>query len=159
MTCPYDRPPRHAAPGEGSGTGPGGSAGSPRGGRDGARPSRLYRNTARGRIFGVCAGLADYFGVSVFVVRIVAVIALFMFTAPTLIAYFLAALLIDRAPEYHYQSDAEKEFWRQVRLKPSESLSRLRHRYREQEQRIRNMEAFVTSSEAKLHQAFRELES
>ncbi len=126
--------------------------------RPGPRPSGLYRNTERGKIFGVCAGLADYFGVSVFIVRIVAVIALFMFTLPTLVCYFLAALLINRAPAYTYESDAEKEFWRQIRLKPSESLSRLRHRYREQEQRIRNMEAFVTSSEAKLHRAFRDLE-
>ena len=47
----------------------------------GPRPSRLYRNTERGKICGVCAGFADYFGISVFVVRIVAVIALFMFTA------------------------------------------------------------------------------
>lgn len=125
----------------------------------GPRPSRLYRNTERGKIFGVCAGLADYFGVSVFMVRILAVIALFMFTLPTLVCYFLAALFISRAPVFEYQSDAEKEFWRQVRVKPSETLSRLRHRYREQEQRIRNMEAFVTSSEAKLHRAFRDLEA
>src|SRR3546814_11312359 len=81
-----------------------------------------------------------------------------MFPPPTLFCYFMAALLIPRAPAYHYASDAEKEFWRQVRVKPSESLSRLRHRYRDQEQRIRNMEAFVTSSEAKLHRAFRDLD-
>lgn len=152
MTCPFNHPNRdggHAGEGEGR---PGGGPGGP-------RPSRLYRNTERGKIFGVCAGLADYFGISVFVVRIVAVIALFVFTMPTLVCYFLAALLISRAPSYHYQSDAEKEFWRQVRVKPSESLARLRHRYREQEQRIRSMEAFVTSSEAKLHRAFRDLET
>lgn len=145
----------HAADGEGAG------AQRPHGGEEprGPRPSRLYRNTDRGVIFGVCAGLADYFGISRFFVRILAVIALFMFPPPTLFCYFMAALLIPRAPAYHYESDAEKEFWRQVRLKPSESLSRLRHRYREQEQRIRTMEAFVTSSEAKLHQAFRDLES
>lgn len=125
----------------------------------GPKPSRLYRNRERGRIFGVCAGLADYFGISPFLVRIAAVIALFMFPPPTIICYLLATLLIDRAPAFQYESDAEKEFWRQLRLKPSESLSRLRHRYREQEQRIRNMEAFVTSSEAKLHRAFRDLES
>src|SRR3546814_12464945 len=82
-----------------------------------------------------------------------------MFPPPTLFCYFMAAFLIPRAPTYHYESDAEKEFWRQIRLKPSESLSRLRHRYREQEQRIRNMEAFVTSSEAKLPREFRALES
>lgn len=121
------------------------------------RPSGLYRNTERGKIAGVCAGLADYFGISVFIVRLIAFIALMMFTVPTLICYFLAAWLIDKAPDYSYQNDEEKEFWRQVRVKPSESLSRLRHRFREQEQRIRSMEAFVTSSEAKLHQAFRDL--
>jgi len=125
----------------------------------GPKPSRLYRNRERGRIFGVCAGLADYFGISPFLVRIAAVIALFMFPPPTLICYLLAALLLSRAPAFQYESDAEKEFWRQLRLKPSESLSRLRHRYREHEQRLRSMEAFVTSSEAKLHRAFRDLET
>src|SRR3546814_10710754 len=119
----------------------------------------LYLNTERGVIFGVCAGLSDYCGIIRFFVRIVAVIALFMFPPPTLFCYFMAAFLIPRAPTFHYESDAEKEFWRQIRRKPSESLSRLRHRYREQEQRIRNMEAFVTSSEAKLHRAFRDLET
>jgi phage shock protein C len=158
VTCPFRHAP-HAADGPGTGAAPGGSAhGHPGDQPGGPRPSRLYRNTERGVIFGVCAGLADYFGISRFIVRIVAVIALFMFPPPTLFCYFMAALLIRRAPAYHYESDAEKEFWRQVRLKPSESLSRLRHRYREQEQRIRNMEAFVTSSEAKLHRAFRDLE-
>src|SRR3546814_11783322 len=83
----------------------------------------LYLNTERGVIFGVCAGLADYFGISRFIVRIVAVIALFMFPPPTLFCYFMAALLIPRAPAYHYASDAEKEFWRQVRVKPSETGS------------------------------------
>lgn len=152
MTCPF-RHARHAPESEGTGSGP--KSGQR---RAGPRPSGLYRNTARRVLFGVCAGLADYFGVSRFVVRLVAVIGLFMFPPPTLFCYFLAALLIPRAPAFEFQSDAEKEFWRQIRLKPSESLSRLRHRYREQEQRIRNMEAFVTSSEAKLHRAFRDLE-
>lgn len=152
MTCPF-RHARHAPESENSGA-------RPRGCRrpEGPRPSGLYRNTEHRVLFGVCAGLADYFGVGRLLVRFVAVIALFMFPPPTLFCYFLAAFLIPRAPAFDYQSDAEKEFWRQIRLKPGESLSRLRHRYREQEQRIRNMEAFVTSSEAKLHQAFRDLE-
>lgn len=148
MTCPLGHGPRRAPHTEAG-------SGAPRG----PRPSGLYRNTERRRLFGVCAGLADYFGISPFLVRLGTVIAFFMFPPPTLICYLLAALLLDRAPAQLYESDAEKEFWRQVRVKPSESLSRLRHRYREQEQRIRNMEAFVTSSEAKLHRAFRDLEA
>ena len=80
-----------------------------------------------------------------------------MFTFPTLVCYFLATILIDPAPEFTYQSEEEKEFWRQVRVKPSESLSRLRHKFRDQEHRLRAMEAFVTSSEARLHREFRDL--
>ena len=64
----------------------------------GPRPSRLYRNTEKGVIFGVCAGLADYFGISRFIVRIVAVIALFMFTAPVVFCYFMAPQQISPAP-------------------------------------------------------------
>ena len=150
--CPHRHRARQAPHSDAGGGTPGGA--TPRA----PRPSGLYRNTERGKLFGVCAGLADYFGINPFVVRIAAVIAFFMFPPPTLICYLLAALLLDRAPAQLYESDAEKEFWRQVRVKPSESLSRLRHRYREQEQRLRNMEAFVTSSEAKLHRAFRDLE-
>jgi phage shock protein C len=150
--CPHRHSAHHGPHSDAGGGAPGAGPRAP-------RPSGLYRNTERGKLFGVCAGLADYFGISPFVVRIAVVVAFFMFPPPTLICYLLAALLLSRAPARLYESDAEKEFWRQVRVKPSESLSRLRHRYREQEQRLRNMEAFVTSSEAKLHRAFRDLES
>ena len=138
-------------------------AGRPGAGRHGGatpppqRPSRLYRNRERGRISGVCAGIADYFGISTFIVRLAAVLALFMFTFPTLVCYFLATILIDPAPEFTYHSEEEKEFWRQVRVKPSESLARLRHKFRDQEHRLRAMEAFVTSAEARLHREFRDL--
>src|SRR3546814_18356811 len=111
----------------------------------------LYLNTERGVIFGVCAGLADYFGISRFFVRIVAVIALFMFPPPTLFCYFMAAFLIPRAPTYHSESDAQKEFWRKIRLQTSESLSRLRHPYPAQDQRILQHATFITPSEPKLH--------
>lgn len=137
---------------------PQGGAGRPgRADPSAARPTRLYRNREKGRVTGVCAGIADYFGVSAFMVRLVAVLSLFMFTFPTLLCYFLATILIDPAPAFTYQSAEEKEFWRQVRVKPSESLSRLRHKFRDQEHRLRAMEAFVTSSEARLHREFRDL--
>ena len=79
MTRPFHH--AHHAP-EGEGAGP-----QPHGGAQpgGPRPNRLYRNTERGILFGVCAGLADYFGISRFVVRVVAIIGLFMFPPPTLV--------------------------------------------------------------------------
>jgi len=62
--------------------------------------SRYYRETyykpkviAKSKIMGVCAGLAAQFGWDVVLVRIVAVLCLFTFTVPTLLAYLIAGAL------------------------------------------------------------------
>ncbi len=81
--------------------------------------SRLYRIPARGRIMGVCAGIADYFGISTLIVRIVAVLCLISFPVATLIAYLLAGLLLDGMPEHLFTSREEEAFWRGVRTDPA----------------------------------------
>lgn len=48
---------------------------------------------APSKIMGVCAGLANQFGWDVASVRIVAVLSLFFFTAPTFLAYIVAGAL------------------------------------------------------------------
>ena len=45
---------------------------------------RLYRDPKRGWIAGVCAGLADYFGLAPGVVRVLTLISLIAFTAADL---------------------------------------------------------------------------
>ena len=52
-------------------------------------PHRLYRIPERGKMFGVCAGLADYFGAEVGLVRLAAAVALIFFFVPTLAGYWL----------------------------------------------------------------------
>jgi phage shock protein C len=121
-------------------------------------PNRLYRDRRRGMILGVCAGIADYFGVSPLVVRIAAVIGLLAFTVPTFLAYLLAAMLIPRKPEDLYASGAEEMFWRSVRTEPTQTVGELRHKFREMERRLRSMEGWVTSREFKLNREFRELD-
>ena len=60
--------------------------------------NKLYRNPRRGMIFGVCAGLAEYFGFDVTVTRvIVAVGALFAFPVVCIIYLCLGLLLPVRA--------------------------------------------------------------
>lgn len=115
------------------------------GGSNQTSPSRLYRNPDRGFVLGVCAGIADYFGIQPWVVRIGTVIALFMFPPPTLIGYFILALVLPKAPRRLYRSEAEGRFWRNVRLDPSRSFAELRHRFRGLEHRLGRMEAYVTS--------------
>lgn len=122
-------------------------------------PNRLYRDRRRGVILGVCAGIADYFGMNTMIVRVVALIGLFAFTVPFVLAYLLAAILIPSKPENLYASGEEEVFWRSVRTEPRQTVRELRHRFREMERRMRQMEGWVTSREFKLNREFRDLDS
>ena len=72
-------------------------------------PSRrwLYRDARRAWIAGVCAGIADYFGVSVGLVRFLTFVNALFFTMPTLFGYVIAALVLQRKPEHLYSSREE----------------------------------------------------
>lgn len=59
----------------------------------GSRDYYHRRPRARSKIMGVCAGLAEQFNWDVTLVRIVAVLCLLTFTAPTLFAYLIAGVL------------------------------------------------------------------
>ena len=119
---------------------------------------RLYRNPKRGWIAGVCAGLADYFGLSVGVVRLATLVLLIAFTLPTFIAYVIAAMVLERRPEAMHASREEEAFWRSVRLEPSRTARDLARKFQDMERRLRAAEAKVTSSEYKLRRQFRDLE-
>ena len=61
--------------------------------------NRLYRNPRRGKVFGVCAGLADYFGFDLTVTRVLVVIgALFSFPI-VCVAYLVLGFLLPRKPD------------------------------------------------------------
>ena len=53
---------------------------------------RMYRLPKEGKILGVCAGLADYFGVDVTLMRIIFVILIFFTNGIFVLAYFLFAI-------------------------------------------------------------------
>ena len=119
---------------------------------------RLYRDPRRGWVAGVCAGLADYFGLSTGVVRLVTVVLLMAFTLPTLLAYVIAAMVLERRPEAMQASREEEAFWRSVRLEPSRTARDLARKFQDMERRLRAAEAKVASSEFKLRRQFRDLE-
>jgi phage shock protein C len=119
---------------------------------------RLYRNPRRGWVAGVCAGIADYFGLSAGLVRLLTMVLLIAFTLPTLLAYVIAALVLERRPEAMQASREEEAFWRSVRLEPSRTARDLARKFQDMERRLRAAEAKVTSSEFKLRRQFRDLE-
>lgn len=72
----------------------------------------FYRDRENGWIFGVCAGLADRFNLNVGAVRIIAIIALLLFTLVTTIVYLGATFLIREKPLIYSGRESEYDFWR-----------------------------------------------
>lgn len=56
---------------------------------------RFQRKDRDGIILGVCAGVADFFSLDRSIVRLVALLLLWLFTIPTLLLYFTLAWLGD----------------------------------------------------------------
>lgn len=122
---------------------------------------RLRRHTRRGKVAGVCAGLADYLGWNVTWLRIGWILAAIFIAPPTFIViYIIAAIAIKPARQESpaYRSTEEERFWRTFSTRPKATFSELKHRFRAIETRIADLESAVTSDEYGLRKAFRDLE-
>jgi phage shock protein C len=122
------------------------------------RAQRFYRDRRNGKIMGVCAGIADYFGWNVTFVRILAVLGLIWFSVLTLIVYFGLGFLLPIKPERPYDWDSGDEYWRSVRRSPSATFGDVRQRFRELDVKLQRMERYVTSRRYDLDRQFRDLE-
>lgn len=118
---------------------------------------RLYRNPANGYLAGVCAGVADYFGIDRVVVRIAVVIGLFVALVPVAVGYVVLALVLKPRPPALYASGEEEAFWRGVSTDPEETLRGLKRSFADLEARLRAMEKPVVSGEIDLRRKFRDL--
>lgn len=121
-------------------------------------PHRLYRDPRRGRILGVFAGIADYFGIDPVVVRVAAVLAALFFTMPVLVGYLILGLVLKPKPARLYHTPEEEVFWRSVSIKPERTVAGLKHSFRDFDRRLAGIESCVTSQEFTLHRAFRDLD-
>lgn len=119
---------------------------------------RLYRDSRHGRIMGVCAGIAEYFGFNVTATRALAILALLFFPPFTLITYVILGIVLPRKPEDQDDEPEERNFWQGVRRAPKDTFSEVRHRFREMEVRLGRMETYVTSDRYDLDRKFRDLE-
>lgn len=121
-------------------------------------PIRLYRDTKRGRIAGVCAGLGTYLDVRVKYIRLAVILGMvFGFFVPITVVYVILALMLKPMPERLFQSEAEESFWRGVNASPNRTASSLRNRFRSLDRRLSDIESRVTSEEYDLRQKFRDL--
>jgi phage shock protein C len=121
-------------------------------------PYRLYRDTERGRVAGVCAGIADYFGIDPTPVRVGCVVALFFFFVPVTVTYLVAAAILPAKPPSLYANREEEAFWRGVSTEPDRTLHGLGEKFASLKQRLEHMEAVMTSQDFELRRKFRDLD-
>ena len=62
------------------------------------RSRKLYRDTQRGKLLGVCAGIGRYYGVEAWVVRCVAITGVIFLNWIVIVAYFGSAFVLDKEP-------------------------------------------------------------
>ena len=69
------------------------------------------------------------------------------FFAFVAISYLILAIVLPVKPTDLYETQEQAEFWRGVSNAPSDVFGALSHRFRQLNQRLERMEAFVTSKE------------
>ncbi|MFM5916333.1 MAG: envelope stress response membrane protein PspC [Novosphingobium sp.] len=112
--------------------------------------TRFYRDKINGKVFGVCAGVADYTGVDVLWVRL-GFLGLIMLGAPMVIpAYLVVGLFAQKKPADLYVDRQEQKFWQGVRQSPTRTAREVRARFRDIDRRLAEVETFYVSSNPRL---------
>jgi phage shock protein PspC (stress-responsive transcriptional regulator) len=75
------------------------------------RPRQLYRNSERGLIFGVCAGIAENFQWPVWLTRIGALALGWLFPVSAVVVYVIAALILPKRSLRYCGEGDERSFW------------------------------------------------
>ena len=127
---------------------------------------KLRRNKIDGQIGGVCSGVGDYFGLDHTIVRIAAVISLFMTAGNSLWVYFGLWIFIpsDKRAPYRREYREARKARRQYRDNPeapivaTSNFKDVKSKFRSLETRLQDLERSITSKEWKLRRDFRDLE-
>ena len=116
-------------------------------------PSRtkFYLDKRNGKVMGVCAGIADYTGFDVTLVRIMMIAAILMGGGALIPVYFVAGWIADDKPrELAIEDREEKRFWQGVRQSPTRTARDIRSRLRDIDRRLGDVESYVTTENRSL---------
>jgi phage shock protein C len=123
-----------------------------------ALKTKFYLDKENKKWAGVCAGIADYTGVDVTVVRIGFILGMFLSGGNILIAYLIIAWMAPKKPrELYRQSPDDRKFWQGVRSNPQRAARDVRLRFRDIDRRLADVEAYVTSSNSRLAREIEQL--
>jgi phage shock protein C len=132
----------------------------------------LLRDDTNAKIAGVCAGVADYFGWEVWLVRIITVSGLFLGIGGFIFVLYIAAwLVLEKKSTAELQSsrtahvkaggkekpvEIKTRVWQRGEA-PKQVLQHLSNQFNEIELRLRDMERHVTSTKFQLNKEFNNL--
>ncbi len=123
--------------------------------KTGKKMARGIYRSRNGVILGVCKGLADAFDFSVFWIRLLMILLLFLSGLwPVLGIYIVAALLMKPEPVRPIENEDEQEFYDAYAHSPRGAAHRLKKRFQDLERRIRRMEDTVTDREHEWERKF-----
>ncbi|WCE28532.1 envelope stress response membrane protein PspC [Vibrio sp. SCSIO 43137] len=125
---------------------------------------QLYRDTVNGKITGVCAGIANYFGAEIWLVRILVVsAALLGGSFLVILAYVAFTLMLEKQPQ-DYQQTVRAQQDHTLKSKPWQSgqtpaalLDNIELDLDSVDAKVRRVEAYVTSDTFKVNRAFNDL--
>jgi phage shock protein C len=124
----------------------------------------LFRDPVNGKITGVCAGIANYFEMEIWLVRILVISATLLGGGfLVILAYIGLSLMLEKQPavykEQRQQHKAHKlksRHWEQGES-ASQLVKNLERDFGNIEQSVRSIEAYVTSEAYKVNKAFNDL--
>ena len=120
--------------------------------------TRFYRDKRNGKFMGICAGIADYAGFDVTLVRITMIAAIFLSSGSILPVYFIAGMVApDRPRELDATNADEKEFWQSVRRSPARTARDIRLRLKDIDRRLGDVESYVTTENRTLAREIEQL--
>ena len=123
-----------------------------------ASRTRFYRDKRNGKVFGICAGIADYTGFDVSIVRVCFLAAVFMSGGGVIPFYFIAAMVSPTKPSALEGVDREeRKFWQGVRASPTRAAREIRSRFKDIDRRLADIESYVTTENRSLAREIEQL--
>jgi phage shock protein C len=120
--------------------------------------TRFYKDKRNGKVMGVCAGIADYTGLDVLVVRILMFMAVWLSGFSVLPFYFVLGVIAeDRPRELRYDTPEDKRFWQQVRASPTRTARDIRMSLKAIDRRLGDVESYVLSNNRTLEREIEQL--
>lgn len=139
----------------------------------------LYRDTEKGKIAGVCAGIANYFGWELWLVRIIFISGVLLTGSFFFMAYIIGWFILEKKPKGDtakaetfsfkdrgkgWVSNADEEVKVEVKSKvwqagepPKQAFKDIHNNYGKLELRLRKLETYATSAEFNLNREISKL--